>query len=53
MTDAVTCNECGAPADGEATAKELMDAPERPWVLCVRCHRSLQGMRRVGALRRY
>lgn len=46
------CDECGAPADGVATAKEHMDAPERPWPLCTRCHRSLTGMKRVGPLRR-
>lgn len=47
------CEECRGPAVGTATPKEVMDAPERPWHLCARCHRSLQGMRRVGALRRY
>lgn len=47
------CDECAAPAAGTATAKELMDAPERPWNLCERCWRSLSGMRRVGPLRRF
>ena len=46
------CGECGRPAEGQATATQLMDKPEVPWMLCHRCWRSLHGMRRVGPLRR-
>lgn len=46
------CAECGRPADGQATAREKLDDPEKPWVLCQRCWRSLHGMRRVGPLRK-
>jgi len=52
-SDVPRCEECREPAAGEATARELMDTPETAWILCVRCHRSLAGMRRVGALRRF
>jgi hypothetical protein len=46
------CEECGRPANGEATPTELMDKPTEPWKLCTQCHHSLAGMKRVGKLRR-